>query len=343
LTGIHLGTITGLILLFHPASHTLDTFPSDLAPLQQATVESKELLEARTLNNLAVKLYNDRKFKEALDAAKRAVQIRETNLPADDKRVLEAMANLAAIYLALQKYEQAENYYQRALGFQEKRFGPDSVEVANTLEVLGWLHYARGDVKQSGAAYKRALTIKEKITGPKSEEVARALYRLAEIFQTQGALEEAEPFYWRLLEFDDKLMLEPDISVNDARQSFVCLLRKMNRSDEADKVLYRDKPKPPVTFGPGQTSSGILNGKALRLKKPDYPDQARLAGVAGAVVVTVTINENGKVVRACAVKGPPLLWLASERAAYDSEFAPTLLNGMPVKVTGVIVYNFVRQ
>jgi TonB family protein len=335
--------MTGLVLLFHPISHTLNTSTSDLSPQQQNSAESKELIEARTLNNLAVKLYNERKFKEALDPAKRALQIRETNLPANDKRVLDAVANLAAIYFALQKYEQAETYYQRGLGFQEKRFGAESVEVANTLDVLGWLHYARGDVKQSGAAYKRALAIKEKTAGPKSDEVARTLYRLAEIYQTEGGLEEAEPFYRRLLEFDDELVLETDITINDARQSFVCLLRKMNRSDEADRVFYRNKPPPPVTFGPEQPPPGVLNGKALRLKKPDYPVQARAAGVAGTVIVQVTINENGKVVRACALKGPPLLWSASERAAYDSEFAPTTLNGMPVKVTGVIVYNFVRQ
>jgi tetratricopeptide (TPR) repeat protein len=169
--------MTGLVLLFHPISHTLNTSTSDLSPQQQNSAESKELIEARTLNNLAVKLYNERKFKEALDPAKRALQIRETNLPANDKRVLDAVANLAAIYFALQKYEQAETYYQRGLGFQEKRFGAESVEVANTLDVLGWLHYARGDVKQSGAAYKRALAIKEKIAGPKSEEGSKKLNR----------------------------------------------------------------------------------------------------------------------------------------------------------------------
>lgn len=57
----------------------------------------------------------------------------------------------------------------------------------------------------------------------------------------------------------------------------------------------------------------------------------------------VTINEQGRVVRACAIRGPALLWLVTERAAYLLEFAPTKLNGRPVKVTGVIAYNFFRK
>lgn len=325
--------------------------PSNFVAAQQGNApESSELLEARALNNSAVKLYNEGKFKQALDPAKRALQIREKTLPADDKSVLDAVGNLAAINLALKNYKEAQVYYERVLAADEKRFGAESMRVAQTLDVLGWLHYARGDVKQSAADYKRVLATKEKLSGPQSEEVARTLFRLAEIYQTQGALEEAEPFYRRLIEFDDKLQLEADITVNDARQSFICLLRKMNKIVEAERVQYRGKTKsnPELILGSPEgftvlSEGGILNGKALRLAKPDYPAQARMMGVAGTVVVKVTINEQGKVVRACAMKGPALLWIASEHAAYASEFAPTELNGQPVKVTGVITYNFVRR
>jgi protein TonB len=57
--------------------------------------------------------------------------------------------------------------------------------------------------------------------------------------------------------------------------------------------------------------------------------------------VQVTIDEQGNVVSAKAVSGDPLLKAASEEAARNSRFAPTTLQGIPVKVTGVIYYNFV--
>lgn len=341
-------TIIGSILLALCASLVGDGYK--VAAVETTHQESAPFKEADELSSTAVKLYKEGKHKEALIPAKRALEIREKTLPADDKRVFDAVGNLAAIYLALQKYQEAETYYQRLLIAVEKRAGAESLQVAKTLDILAWLHYARGDVKQSTAEYKRVLAIKEKTSGPQSEEVARTLFRLGEIYQTQGALEEAELFYRRLIAFDGKVQLEADITVDDARHSFICLLRKMNKTDEADRVLYRGKTEanPELITGPSEgftvlSEGGILNGKALRLHKPQYPNQARAEGVAGTVIVQVTINEQGKVVRACAMKGHPLLWLASERAAYASKFVPTKLNGKPVTVTGVIAYNFIRR
>jgi periplasmic protein TonB len=97
-------------------------------------------------------------------------------------------------------------------------------------------------------------------------------------------------------------------------------------------------PKPPV---PKKISGGVLNGKATSLPKPPYPAAARAVRASGAVNVQVTISESGSVVSASAVSGHPLLRQAAEQAARSARFAPTLLSGQPVSVTGVIVYNFV--
>jgi protein TonB len=61
------------------------------------------------------------------------------------------------------------------------------------------------------------------------------------------------------------------------------------------------------------------------------------------VVVQVLIDENGNVVSAHAVSGHPLLQAAAVGAARSAKFSPTKLSGQPVKVTGVIQYNFVAQ
>ena len=90
-------------------------------------------------------------------------------------------------------------------------------------------------------------------------------------------------------------------------------------------------------------SGGILNGRARKLAKPKYPDAARAARISGTVEVRVLIDETGKVISARAISGPPELRQASEDAAWASEFAPVTLAGQPVKVTGVIVYNFVAR
>lgn len=92
-----------------------------------------------------------------------------------------------------------------------------------------------------------------------------------------------------------------------------------------------------------QISAGVVNGKATTLAKPVYPAAARAVNAEGAVNVQVVIDEEGNVVSAEAVSGHPLLRGAAREAALQSKFKPTVLSGQAVKVTGVIVYNFVAD
>jgi TonB family protein len=90
-------------------------------------------------------------------------------------------------------------------------------------------------------------------------------------------------------------------------------------------------------------AGGVLNGKAIILPKPTYPKEARAAGAHGAVSVQVLIGEDGKVISAAAVSGDPLLREAAVEAAKGAVFSPTKLSGVPVKVSGIITYNFVAS
>lgn len=110
-------------------------------------------------------------------------------------------------------------------------------------------------------------------------------------------------------------------------------------------VVATDAPPPPPApvKAPAVISGGVLNGKAIRLVQPAYPPIAKAAHASGAVRVQVLIDEAGNVVSASAVSGHPLLQGSAVSAARGSKFTPTKLSGQPVKVTGVIVYNFVAQ
>jgi TonB family protein len=99
--------------------------------------------------------------------------------------------------------------------------------------------------------------------------------------------------------------------------------------------------KPGEKPAPGaMIEGGVLNGKALELPPPAYPPIARAARAFGTVTVQVLIDEQGNVVSAHAVEGHPLLQSAAVAAARQARFSPTLLEGEPIKVTGVIKYKF---
>lgn len=103
------------------------------------------------------------------------------------------------------------------------------------------------------------------------------------------------------------------------------------------------KPPPPPPAKSVTKSLGVINGKATSLPVPTYPAAAVSLNVQGSVDVQVMIDETGKVVSAKAVNGHPLLRGPAEKAAFGARFSPTKLSDLPVKVTGVIVYNFKRN
>lgn len=104
---------------------------------------------------------------------------------------------------------------------------------------------------------------------------------------------------------------------------------------------YSSAREPEYTETGKKISGGVLNGKAISLPKPPYPPAARAVRASGAVSIQVLIDTTGDVFSAHAVSGHPLLRSVSVTAACGARFAPTTLEGNPVKVSGVITYNFV--
>ena len=100
-------------------------------------------------------------------------------------------------------------------------------------------------------------------------------------------------------------------------------------------------PDETITKDVNTISGGVLNGKAISLPRPRYPAAARAVRAFGAVQIQVLIDEDGGVFAATANNGHPLLRSASVTAACSAKFTPTYLAGQPVKVSGIITYNFV--
>lgn len=105
-------------------------------------------------------------------------------------------------------------------------------------------------------------------------------------------------------------------------------------------------PPPPPPPAPSPTPvkvlriSRVLNSQAISLPRPNYPPIARQIRIQGVVTVQVLIDETGKVISAKAVSGHPLLAPEAVKAATQARFSPTIIGDQPVKISGVITYNF---
>lgn len=87
----------------------------------------------------------------------------------------------------------------------------------------------------------------------------------------------------------------------------------------------------------------IANGRAENLVVPKYPGAAKAVKASGSVNVLVLVNEDGNVIDARVLSGHALLAPAALEAARASSFKPMLVEGRKVKVTGIVVYNFVEK
>lgn len=92
-----------------------------------------------------------------------------------------------------------------------------------------------------------------------------------------------------------------------------------------------------------KVSGGVLQGSAIKKAQPVYPPVAKAANASGAVQVQVTIGEDGRVIDTAVLNGHPLLRDAAQQAARQWEFKPTELAGKPVKVQGILTFNFTLE
>jgi TonB family protein len=105
-------------------------------------------------------------------------------------------------------------------------------------------------------------------------------------------------------------------------------------------VMDAEPPSPIFTPTMKPVSGGVLNGTAISLPTPIYPDAAKRMRVSGIVSVEVVVDETGRVISAEATHGPGPLRDTARLAALRARFSPTKLSGQPVKVSGLINYKF---
>ncbi|MGH9754160.1 MAG: energy transducer TonB [Blastocatellia bacterium] len=108
---------------------------------------------------------------------------------------------------------------------------------------------------------------------------------------------------------------------------------------ERRAALIEQKARPDAA----SVTGGVLQGRAIHKEQPPYPAAAKAERLSGKVFIQVEIDETGKVTDAKILCGADLLAVASREAPLKWRFKPTSLSGKPVKVMGVLTFNFTLQ
>jgi len=288
-------------------------------------------------------LFKEGKFDEALPLAKRALEIRERLLPRNDPRVANSLSFLGDVYMAKREYDNARKTFERLLQVQEELVGPTDVRLANTLDRLALLYYEDSKPDKAEEFYQRSLTLREKALGPEHVQVANSLYALGQFYRMRRDYDQALKSYKRSLMIYGHAGGVTSAEFQRASTGLSCLGYQSENTVAITKELEAIQQQLAPAMPPPSPEK-ILNGRALTIAKPEYPQAARERKLSGTVVVQVEIDEKGRVISAKDMcQGPPYLSESSVKAALRSRFAPTQFSGVPVKTKGVLRFNFVYQ
>ena len=194
---------------------------------------------ANTLINLGVLKHTQRKFEEAEPLFKRALAISEKKLGSDHPDLGTILNNLGSLYEDQRRRAEAEPLYLRSLAIWEKALGPDHPDVAIAVHNLANLYRNLGKYAEAEPLYLRSLTIWQKTLGPDHPYVGISLRERANLYRDQGNYADAEPLYVRSLQIFEKSLDENHLNMAETLENYILLLRKMNRTDEADKFDIR--------------------------------------------------------------------------------------------------------
>lgn len=332
------------ICLFFLAQLSRSQTPPQTASAPALTAEqTASLNEIQSSNAQLIKLYGEKKFDEALVIGKSILETAvKTNLT-NDFRVLPAIWNVAEIYLAKGKESEALNTFQIAADGYEKLGEKGKNALEKVLDRMAAVYLSKNDLKKAEAQYLKLTGLRESLFGAKSRPVAAADFHLANIYQQQRKSDKAELYYLKTIEINDAVLnaQEKDDRIDlDAYRCF-CYHRAFLQNDlRSAMTLLEELDKKRGISKDDNLNRGIVNGKAIELVKPVYPLKAKQDRATGFAIVNIEISKQGNVTKARATCGFLEFVKETEAAAMKSRFSPTLQNGLPVTVTGYIVYNF---
>lgn len=281
-----------------------------------------------------------RDFRDALAAATRGLAlIDEYKAPEDEAfRTSFQALRRAALWLRAQSLMAAamrvdESYYPDAVTAFEQYAAAETDPA-----MLSLAHYSKGGLRMATNDFAGAAVEFRKVLDAEPGHVEALLGEaVALVSQGHSAGDPAKlrEGFERLRLFADKAPAHP------ARASAVQALDYFDKGappkEEPAGAEGRGDNRPRTVEG------GVINGRAISKPSPPYPLVAKFARAKGAVTVRILVNEQGEVASAWATSGHPLLQAAAVEAASQAKFTPTLLSGSPVKVSGVITYNFVLE
>jgi tetratricopeptide (TPR) repeat protein len=142
--------------------------------------------DADTLKAEFERLYDERRYDEAIPLAERLLVIQEKTLGPEHPDVAKSLAVLAQIYSFQGQDAEAERLLKRSLAIKEKVLGSQHPDTAESLHRLAEQYYDQGRYAEAEPLFKRSLAILEKRLGPDHPYVEDTRDYITQLFSTKA-------------------------------------------------------------------------------------------------------------------------------------------------------------
>jgi tetratricopeptide (TPR) repeat protein len=236
------------------------------------------------------KLYfRQRRFKEAEDLLKKALEINEQELGPQDESVEKCLRALAEVYWATDRHKEAGEVSSRAneiknkmtrerqernlaeakteLANKEKELGPENPALEPSVRRLAFAHFYLNQFAEAELLFVRALGFSEKANGRDHPAIAVPVMDVARVYHSLKKYPEAEAAWKRALAILEKVV-EPDhYRLLKPLQGYWMTLLDMGREAEAKAVQERMR-----AIEKKYPGYGDANKKAAKMNKEPHSE-----------------------------------------------------------------------
>ncbi len=294
-----------------------------------------EQAELARLNNEMQQAYRGKKFDETISIGQRVLELSAKVNGEDSRDAADAYFYTGASYGDKRKHAQAVDNFQRSLNIFQKKYPGQKAEILDLYNQLGLSNYFRGENRKAEKWLVDAVKLSEELYGAEGKETLEYVGNLSTIYRNLVDNVQAEIYMRRARTIAAKVYGADSAEYEKYEDAYTCFVN----TTEDEKLARVMKERWAENARAKEKSGQLVNGKMRSQAKPIYPPNLPEKFPA-SIVVKVEINESGDVIRARAICGSRAFWQVSEDAALLTKFTPTTLDGKPIKVTGLIVYNF---
>ncbi|HEY2469552.1 MAG TPA: energy transducer TonB [Terracidiphilus sp.] len=144
----------------------------------------------------------------------------------------------------------------------------------------------------------------------------------------------------RFIAFHQRNIPADVVALRNGKRVFEARVDSLDGLDRSAKSSLTPPPDAKLVGFRVTLSAAVAQRMVVQKKAPDYPADAKAAGVSGTVSIEVLISKDGRVSDAYVSSGPPELQQAALDAVRKWVYSPYLLRGVPVEASTTVYVIF---